>query len=167
MDNLFTILVLLLAGWFWLDSLRARELATGICRAACEQRGLQFLDQTVALRRLGVRRTPAGLRLRRVYRFDFSEEGGALGTVLGHVPGDHCDPTSVRGNVILRKRCDCNGCCQNLTVMFDLHFFMQDLYDFCVDVHTSDLQAMGGKGARCGQADIAHTEHTDMIELHV
>jgi hypothetical protein len=75
LDNLFAILVLLLLGWFWLDSLRAREMAVGICRAACERRDLQFLDQTVALRHLGVRRTPDGLRLRRVYRFDFSEEG--------------------------------------------------------------------------------------------
>jgi hypothetical protein len=75
MDHLFAILTLLLVGWFWLDSLRARELATGVCRAACAQRGLQFLDQTVALRRLTVRRTAEGLRLRRVYRFDFSEEG--------------------------------------------------------------------------------------------
>jgi hypothetical protein len=75
MNYLFTLLALFLIGWFWLDSMRARELATGVCRAACEQRGLQFLDQTVALRHLGVRRTPAGLRLRRVYRFDFSEEG--------------------------------------------------------------------------------------------
>jgi len=74
-DKLLAILCLLLLGWFWLDSLRARELATGICRAACERRNLQFLDQTVALRRLSVRRTPAGLRLRRVYSFDFSEEG--------------------------------------------------------------------------------------------
>ena len=75
MNSLLSILVLLLLGWFWLDSLRARELATGICRAACQQRGLQFLDQTVALRHLGVRRTHDGLRLRRVYRFDYSEEG--------------------------------------------------------------------------------------------
>ena len=75
MDNLFAILGLLLVGWFWLDSLRARELATEICRAACRQRDLQFLDQTVALRHLRVRRTAAGLRLRRIYRFDFSEEG--------------------------------------------------------------------------------------------
>lgn len=75
MDNLLAILALLLVGWFWLDSLRAREMATGVCRAACEQRNLQFLDQTVALRHLGVRRTATGLRLRRVYRFDFSEEG--------------------------------------------------------------------------------------------
>jgi hypothetical protein len=75
MNYLLAILGLLLIGWFWLDSLRARELATGVCRAACQRHGLQFLDQTVALRRLGVRRTPEGLRLRRVYRFDFSEEG--------------------------------------------------------------------------------------------
>jgi len=75
MNNLFAILALLLLGWFWLDSLRARELATEICRAACDQRSLQFLDQTVALRHLTVRRTDTGLRLRRVYRFDFSEEG--------------------------------------------------------------------------------------------
>jgi hypothetical protein len=75
MSNLLAILALLLLGWFWLDSLRAREIAVGICRAACEQRGLQFLDQTAALGRLGLRRTGEGLRLRRVYRFEFSEEG--------------------------------------------------------------------------------------------
>jgi hypothetical protein len=81
--SLLAILFLLLLGWFWLDSLRARELATGVCRAACSQRGLQFLDQTVALRHLGVRRTFEGLRLRRVYRFDFSEEGAGRRT--GHL----------------------------------------------------------------------------------
>jgi hypothetical protein len=75
MDNLLAISALVLLGWFWLDSLRARELATGIARAACSQRDIQFLDQTVALRHLGLRRTPGGLRWRRVYRFDFSEEG--------------------------------------------------------------------------------------------
>lgn len=83
LDNLLAILVLLTLGWFWLDSLRARELATGICRAACKQRDLQFLDQTVSLRRLGVRRTFSGLRLRRVYRFEFSEEG--VGRRIGYL----------------------------------------------------------------------------------
>ncbi len=75
MDTLPLIALAILAGWFWLDSLRAREIATGICRAACETQNLQFLDQTVALRRLSVRRTHEGLRFRRVYRFDYSEEG--------------------------------------------------------------------------------------------
>jgi hypothetical protein len=75
MDSLIAILVLLLIGWFWLDSLRAREIALGISRAACEQRGLQFLDQAAALQRIGIAKTPHGFRLRRVFRFDFSEEG--------------------------------------------------------------------------------------------
>jgi hypothetical protein len=83
MESLFAILVLLLLGWFWLDSLRARELATEISRAACDRQGLQHLDQTVALRKIGVRRTWDGLRLRRVYRFDFSEEG--VGRRSGYV----------------------------------------------------------------------------------
>jgi len=74
-DSLFALLILLLLGWFWLDSLRAREIAIGICRAACAQRDVQLLDQAVALQRIGLRRTPGGLRLRRVFRFDFSEEG--------------------------------------------------------------------------------------------
>jgi len=75
MDNLFVILILLLLGWFWLDSLRAREIATEIGRAACKKRELQFLDQTVALHHLRLRRIDAGIRWRRTYRFDFSDEG--------------------------------------------------------------------------------------------
>ncbi len=75
MNDLLAIFLLLLLGWFWLDSLRAREIAVGICQAACVQRDLQFLDQAVALRRLGLAWRAEGVRLRRVYRFDFSEEG--------------------------------------------------------------------------------------------
>lgn len=75
MGTLTIIFCAIGVGWFWLDSLRAREIATGVCRSACERRNIQFLDQTVALRRLGLRWPPQGLRFRRVYRFDFSEEG--------------------------------------------------------------------------------------------
>lgn len=75
MSHLLIVCLLLLLGWFWLDSLRAREIAIGLCQAACRQRDLQWLDQTVALRRLGLTWRSEGLRLRRVYRFDFSEEG--------------------------------------------------------------------------------------------
>jgi hypothetical protein len=75
MSNLLAVFLLLLIGWFWLDSMRAREIATEVCKTACKQRELQFLDQTVALRRLGLAWRSEGLRMRRVYRFDFSEEG--------------------------------------------------------------------------------------------
>ena len=83
MGNLLAILLLLLLAWYWLDSLRAREMALGICRAACEKNDAQFLDQTVSLFRLGLSWTSEGLRLRRTYRFEFSEEGSLR--QIGHV----------------------------------------------------------------------------------
>ena len=75
MSNLLAVFLVLLLGWFWLDSMRAREIATEVCKSARKQRELQFLDQTVALRRLGLAWRSEGLRMRRIYRFDFSEEG--------------------------------------------------------------------------------------------
>lgn len=67
----------------WLGHLRAREIALGLCEAACRRKDLQLLDQTIALRRVGLRSTPAGWRIRRVYRFDYSDEG--VGRHTGHL----------------------------------------------------------------------------------
>ncbi len=83
MSTLSGILGIILIIWFWLDSARSREFATAICTKACEHRDVQFLDQTVALRRLGISWTANGIRLRRTYRFDFSEEG--LARHSGHI----------------------------------------------------------------------------------
>jgi hypothetical protein len=83
MSSITGILLIALLIWFWLDSARAREIATGICDAACQQRQLQFLDQTVALCRIGLRWTNQGIRIRRVFRFDFSEQG--VGRHNGHI----------------------------------------------------------------------------------
>ena len=69
--------------WFWLDSARAREIATALGRRVCERYGLQFLDGTAALARLGLRWTTQGVRVRRVFRFDYSEAG--VGRHTGHV----------------------------------------------------------------------------------
>jgi hypothetical protein len=74
-DNLLALLLVLSVGWAWLNAARARELAVGLAQRACKERGVQMLDQAVALRRVGLRWRRQGLRLRRVYRFEFSEEG--------------------------------------------------------------------------------------------
>jgi hypothetical protein len=79
--NLLFLLMLLI--WFWRDSLRTRELATAICRKACHSHGVQFLDQTVALRRLGLRWLRTGLRIKRLYVFDYSLEG--RGRMTGYI----------------------------------------------------------------------------------
>ena len=82
-ENLFALLIVFLVGWLWLDTLRAREMALGLVRRACDRRGVQLLDQTVALGRLGLRWTARGLRLRRAYRFEYSDEG--VGRQTGHL----------------------------------------------------------------------------------
>lgn len=78
-DNLSEIIVLLLgaaAVWFWLDSLKAREIAVRAAQSACQDEGLQFLDETAAVRYLRPARDEAGrLRLRRIYGFEFSDTG--------------------------------------------------------------------------------------------
>lgn len=72
----FLISIFLLAiAWFWLDSSRSRELAVGICKQASERYGVQFLDESVEMKKLGVRWPQQGLRLRRVYAFYFSRDG--------------------------------------------------------------------------------------------
>ena len=42
--------------WFWWDGLKKRERAVGAARRVCAQAGVQFLDDSVALRRLRLRR---------------------------------------------------------------------------------------------------------------
>ena len=80
---LLPFLVVLALAWIWLSAARVREFATILARRHCEKRGLQFLDDTVAPVRFGVRWTADGLRLRRMFRFEFSLEG--VGRRIGYV----------------------------------------------------------------------------------
>ena len=61
--------------WFWFDSTRSHELAVQITSRLCLKHDVQLLDETVALRRLGVSWPREGLRLKRTYRFDYTIEG--------------------------------------------------------------------------------------------
>jgi hypothetical protein len=79
-NALFPLLVVMLLAWLWLDSSRAREFANVLAQRYCNNRGMQFLDQTVALCRVGLRWTSSGLRIRRMFRFDFSLEGAGRHT---------------------------------------------------------------------------------------
>lgn len=70
------LVVVLAALWLIADSLKAREAANDAMRAACEQRALLFLDDTVALQSLRPSRDADGrMRLRRVYAFQYSDTG--------------------------------------------------------------------------------------------
>jgi len=70
--------LVLLAAITWLiwDSLKAREAAVAASRAACVAEQLLFLDDTVMIQSIRpVRNDEGGLRLRRVYGFEYSESG--------------------------------------------------------------------------------------------
>ena len=72
----WALAALALAGWFWFDSMRARESALAAGSLACERNGLQFLDETVECVSLRLTRGGDGrLTLRRLYRFEFSDNG--------------------------------------------------------------------------------------------
>lgn len=73
---LLGIVALLLVGWAWHASLAAREFANQVATDTCRRAGVQLLDGTVSVLRLGLTRSPDGrLALRRTYVFDYSEHG--------------------------------------------------------------------------------------------
>lgn len=62
--------------WFWWDGLQKRELALQAAQRACAQAGVQFLDGSVALRRLALRRDEdQRARLYREFGFEYSANG--------------------------------------------------------------------------------------------
>ena len=82
-STLNLLLLLMLIILFWRDNLKVRELANRISRSACDSHGVQFLDQTVALSRMGIRWGRSGLKLRRTYEFDYSLAGS--GRLTGYI----------------------------------------------------------------------------------
>lgn len=72
-----TLLILcLLAGWFWLDTIGARETAIARGRDLAERCNLQLLDETVACDKLRLGRNSRGhVQLMRIYEFEVSADG--------------------------------------------------------------------------------------------
>lgn len=77
--SIFAILLLfamLSVAWFWNDSLRARDHVIAMCSRLCAEISVQFLDETVALSGLRVRRGPSGHpEFVRNYAFEYSRTG--------------------------------------------------------------------------------------------
>lgn len=74
-ESIFILVVAALI-WFWLDSLKAREIGVRAAQVACAGEGLQFLDDSVVGRLLGVARNDDGhLCLRRSFAFEYSDTG--------------------------------------------------------------------------------------------
>jgi len=89
MSSIIFLAILVVLAWFWLDSLRSREIAKRICQQMCNQLQLQLLDDTIALVQIRLKRNRYGqLRIQRTYMFEFTTEGESRlqGTIImrGH-----------------------------------------------------------------------------------
>jgi len=75
MASFFIILFIALLAWFWLNSIRAKEIAMQASAEACKQIQAQFLDQTASLKGIKIRRNRQGRMIfERTYSFDFSRD---------------------------------------------------------------------------------------------
>lgn len=89
------VLVVVISAW-WATTLNARERAKDFAGRFCRLNDWQLLDQTVSLYRSQLQSTSDGLRLLRVYRFEFSTDGAnrhrgylhMLGKDLGDIHTD-------------------------------------------------------------------------------
>lgn len=74
--DVITLFAVAVAGGYWFAATRAREIARRVGRRACEQADVQFLDDTVELTRVRLRRDERGqIVVYREYRFEFSHDG--------------------------------------------------------------------------------------------
>lgn len=71
------ILILLIASlYYWFDSIRAKENATSYAKSACKKVLLEFLDDTVLMKKVRLRRNTRGqMSIYREYEFEFSSTG--------------------------------------------------------------------------------------------
>lgn len=75
MINILILLFLAILTWFWMNSIRAKEIAMQSSVTACQQIQAQLLDQTASLKKIRFIRNHAGkLGLERTYSFDFSRD---------------------------------------------------------------------------------------------
>ena len=70
------LILIILAAWFWLDSIAKREIAIAFGHELAQRCNLQLLDETVACNGLSIRRDSRGhAQLLRLYDFDVSANG--------------------------------------------------------------------------------------------
>ena len=75
-SDLIVLIFLLVIIFYWLDSIRAKEIATKNALSACKDTLIEFLDDTVVIKKVRLRRDIKGkIAIYREYQFEFSSTG--------------------------------------------------------------------------------------------
>ena len=76
MESLIIIALLLGGGWFWWESRGAAERAIREAKRVCDTAGVYFLNDTVGLKKLRLKRGRGGrMKVARTYFFEFATDG--------------------------------------------------------------------------------------------
>ena len=77
---------------YWLDSIRGKENATRYAKADCKKVLVEFLDDTVLIKKVRLRRNTQGqIAIYREYEFEFSSTGEFRYKGLVKLLGKHLD----------------------------------------------------------------------------
>jgi len=75
-EGLFLVVSLGAITWYWWDTMSCKEIARVAGSNACSKAQVQFLDDTVELKKFWLRRNSNGhLEICRLYFFEFSSDG--------------------------------------------------------------------------------------------
>lgn len=78
MEGLILAGILLAVTWYWWDTMQSKEAARKAGKQACTNAQVQFLDDTVELKKLWVHRNERGrLELCRIFFFEFTSDGSS------------------------------------------------------------------------------------------
>jgi hypothetical protein len=74
--DLFYIMLLVTLAWYWQDAMRCKEIARDAGKKACMEAGVAFLDDSVAIHKVRLRRNELGqIVFYREYYFEFTSDG--------------------------------------------------------------------------------------------
>jgi Protein of unknown function (DUF3301) len=74
-ESTFLFLLMAVIAWLWWDSRGVAERATVAARTYCSNAGVSFLNDTVAWKKIRIKRNRAGrMALQRTYFFEFSSD---------------------------------------------------------------------------------------------
>ncbi|MDQ7049547.1 MAG: DUF3301 domain-containing protein [Enterobacterales bacterium] len=76
MSKVISLLLLGFIAWYWSYSQKLKQLALGVSIKRCNEAGVQFLDHSVVLHRIGFRKNTSNKwKMIREYRFEFTSTG--------------------------------------------------------------------------------------------
>jgi hypothetical protein len=76
MQGIGLIIFLAMVAWYWWDTMQSKEVARQAGKRACDQAGVQFLDDTVEKKKIWIRRNNRGrLEFCRIFFFEFATDG--------------------------------------------------------------------------------------------